>query len=59
MENKKESIKDIKKEVKPAKQQSNMHEGIADWCDCCSCEPEGRWVEVAEKMDIDLSDFEE
>jgi hypothetical protein len=59
MENKKEDINNSKEELRTVHKQSNMHEGIADWCDCCSCEPEERWVEVAEKMDIDLSDYEE
>ena len=59
MEQTKENKNNLKEDVQPIKKQSNMHEGIADWCDCCSCEPEGRWVEVAEQMDIDLSDFEE
>jgi len=35
-----------------------MHEGIALWCDCCSCEAEPRWVEVAAELGIDLSDYE-
>lgn len=48
-----------KKELNTVKKRSNMHEGIADWCDCCSCEPEERWVEVAEKMGIDLNDYQE
>ena len=37
-----------------------MHEGIAVWCDCCSCEAEPYWVEAAEAMGIDLgSDYED
>ena len=36
-----------------------MHDGIGVWCDCCSCEAEPRWIEVAEELGIDLSDFEE
>jgi hypothetical protein len=59
MEKKAEDKNKGKEESKPVKKQSNMHEGIADWCDCCSCEPEERWVEIAERMDIDLSDYEE
>ena len=59
MEKKAEEKSKEKKDLKPVKKQSNMHEGIADWCDCCSCEPEERWVEVAEKMDIYLSDYED
>jgi hypothetical protein len=38
----------------------SMHEGIASWCDCCSCEAEPYWVEVAEELGIDLgSDYED
>jgi hypothetical protein len=38
----------------------SMHDGIAVWCDCCSCEAEPYWVAVAEEMGIDLgSDYEE
>jgi hypothetical protein len=31
-----------------------MHEGIAVWCDCCSCEAEPYWAELAEEMGIEL-----
>jgi hypothetical protein len=38
----------------------SMHEGIAVWCDCCSCEAEPYWAEIAEEMGIDLgSDYED
>jgi hypothetical protein len=38
----------------------SMHDGIAVWCDCCSCEAEPYWVAVAEEMGIDLgSDYED
>ncbi len=37
-----------------------MHEGIAVWCDCCSCEAEPYWIEAAEAMGIDLGrDYED
>lgn len=37
-----------------------MHEGIGAWCDCCSCEAEPYWAEVAEELGIDLgSDYED
>jgi hypothetical protein len=37
-----------------------MHEGIAVWCDCCSCAAEPYWLAVAEEMGIDLgSDYED
>lgn len=32
----------------------SMHEGVAVWCDCCSCEAEPYWAELAEEMGIDL-----
>ena len=31
----------------------SMHEGIAVWCDCCSCEAEPYWAAVAEETGID------
>ncbi|MDZ7661765.1 hypothetical protein [Thiohalophilus sp.] len=37
----------------------SMHEGIAVWCDCCSCEIEPYWQAVAQELGIDLgSDYE-
>jgi hypothetical protein len=41
------------------KKRANMHEGIGVWADCCSCEAEPRWVEVAEELGIDLSEYED
>lgn len=38
---------------------ANMHEGIAVWCDCCSCEAEPYWAAVAEELGIDLGDYED
>lgn len=41
------------------KKSISMHDGIAVWCDCCSCEAEPYWAELAEEMGIDLgSDYE-
>lgn len=38
----------------------SMHDGIAVWCDCCSCEMEPYWAAVAEEMGIDVyNDYEE
>ena len=38
----------------------SMHEGIAVWCDCCSCEAEPYWVEIAKEMGLELgSDYED
>ena len=39
---------------------TSMHEGIAVWCDCCSCEAEPYWQAVAGELGIDLgSDYED
>lgn len=38
----------------------SMHEGVGVWCDCCSCEIEPYWAEVAAEMGVELgSDYEE
>jgi len=38
----------------------SMHDGIAVWCDCCSCEAEPYWAELAEEMGIELyNDYED
>lgn len=37
---------------------ASMHEGIPVWCDCCSCEAEPRWIEVARELGIDLDEHE-
>jgi|GEM_PF-1983398 len=31
----------------------SMHDGVTDRCDCCSCEAEPYWAEVAEELGID------
>jgi len=42
------------------KKSISMHEGIAVWCDCCSCEAEPYWVEIAAEMGMELgSDYED
>ena len=33
----------------------SMHDDIGFWCDCCSCEAEPQWEELAERLGIDLS----
>ncbi len=44
----------------PARSSKSMHEGVAVWCDCCSCAAEPYWLAVAEEMGIDLgSDYEQ
>ncbi|MDV5169046.1 hypothetical protein [Photobacterium rosenbergii] len=37
----------------------SMHEGIANWCDCCVCEAEPYWMDVADEMGINMSDYED
>ncbi|RCX31768.1 hypothetical protein DFQ59_102115 [Thioalbus denitrificans] len=38
----------------------SMHDGVAVWCDCCSCEAEPYWAELAEEMGIELyNDYED
>jgi hypothetical protein len=41
------------------RKRTSMHDGIAIWCDCCSCEAEPRWVEVGKELGIDMSDYED
>jgi len=36
----------------------SMHDRVASWCDCCPCEPEDRWAELADEMGVDLSDHD-
>lgn len=38
-------------------QKTNMHDGIALWYDCCVCEAEPYWADMAEEMGIDLSPY--
>ena len=46
--------------AKERRRSPSMHEGIAVWCDRCSCEAEPYWVEAAEAMGMDLgSDYED
>lgn len=45
---------------RPRARSMSMHDGIAVWCDCCSCEAEPYWVEIAAEMGIDPgSDYED
>ncbi len=42
------------------KRSISMHDGIAVWCDCCSCEAEPYWVEIGKEMGMELgSDYED
>lgn len=36
----------------------SMHDNIGYWCDCCCCEAEDRWRNLADDFDVDLSDYE-
>ena len=46
--------------AKEKRKSPSMHEGIAVWCDCCSCEAEPYWVEIAQSMGMELgSDYED
>jgi hypothetical protein len=44
---------------KRKKKHISMHEGIAVWADCCSCEAEPYWRELAEEMGVDLNEYED
>ncbi len=43
----------------PKSASKSMHDGIAVWCDCCSCEMEPYWAEVAREMGVEFSDYED
>ncbi|RCU51715.1 MULTISPECIES: hypothetical protein [Corallincola] len=45
--------------IRPKRSAISMHEGVADWCDCCVCEAEPYWAEVADELGISLSDYED
>ncbi len=46
--------------VAPRRRSLSMHDGIAVWCDCCSCEAEPYWAALAEELGVDLgSDYED
>lgn len=48
------------KQKRERRRSLSMHDGIAPWCDCCSCEAEPYWQAVAEELGIDLgSDYED
>ena len=60
MEEKKSSESSTKNERPAATRgETTMHDHIGYWCDCCSCEAEPQWQEVAEKLGIDLSGRED
>lgn len=45
----------VPRSVTPAEQTGamrlSMHDGVAVWCDCCSCEAEPYWLAVGEDSD--------
>jgi hypothetical protein len=41
------------------KKHLSMHEGIGAWADCCSCEAEPYWRELAEEMGVDFNEYED
>jgi len=43
----------------PAAMSKSMHDGVAVWCDCCSCEMEPYWAEVAAAMESPPGDHED
>ena len=43
----------------PGSMSKSMHDGVAVWCDCCSCEMEPYWAEVAREMGVESSDYED
>lgn len=40
--------------TKPHRKSISMHEGVPVWHDCCCCEAEPYWAELADEMGIDL-----
>lgn len=45
--------------AKKKKKHISMHEGVGVWADCCSCEAEPYWREMAEEMGVDFNEYEE
>jgi hypothetical protein len=41
--------------VEPRKKSISMHDGVPVWHDCCCCEAEPYWAELAEEMGVDLN----
>ena len=44
---------------RPKRARLSMHEDVAVWCDCCSCEAEPYWQAVADELGIELGDDHE
>jgi len=44
---------------RPETRSKSMHDGIPVWCDCCSCEMEPYWAEIAREMGAEFSDHED
>lgn len=49
----------VAREGRKAQPPMSMHEGIAIWCDCCVCEAEPYWAELADELGVTLSNYEE
>jgi len=41
-------LAEIKIDQAKSTMSKSMHDGVAVWCDCCSCEAEPYWVEAME-----------
>lgn len=51
---------DIARPKRRGRKSKSMHDGIAVWCDCCSCEAEPYWAELADEMGVELyNDYED
>ena len=40
----------------PGSMSKSMHDGIAVWCDCCSCEMEPYWAEAVAEAEMEFGD---
>jgi hypothetical protein len=40
---------------KNGKHSKSMHDRVAVWCDCCSCEAEPYWVAIADQVGTEIS----
>lgn len=41
----------VEAKPQPRKRPLSMHEDVPIWCDCCSCEAEPRWQELADQLE--------
>lgn len=49
-------MKEKEKNVSMDKSTLSMHENVNPWCVYDTCSAEDYWLEMAEKLDIDLED---